>query len=124
MVAFLSGYIDAYLAPRIRGITVVGAVEDIPIRPIWDTGFNGEFCLPRKYMGKSKLIWWGTDEFELADGRILEEDVYLGEIVINGTRYPVEMAITGSKDALIGMKLLLGKVAIFDLKRKKVSVES
>jgi len=124
MALFLNGYIDKCLIPRINGISIAGLNSNFPIRPILDTGFNGEFCLPRKHLDKCKLVLLGTDEFELADGNIIEEDVYLGEIIINENHYPVEMALTGSKDALLGMKLLLGKIAIFDLQRNKVRVES
>jgi len=123
MAAFLSGYIDKHLIPRVRGISVVGLTNDIPIRPILDTGFNGEFCLPRRHLDKCRLVSLGTDEFEFADGRVVEEAIYLGEIIIDKIYYPVEMATTGSKDALLGMKLLIGKIAIFDLQQNKVSVD-
>ena len=123
MAEFLSGYIDKRLIPRVRGISIAGLTNDVPIRPILDTGFNGEFCLPRKQLDKCKLISLGTDKFELANGRITEEAIYLGEIIIDKIHYPVEMAITDSKDALLGMKLLVGKIAIFDLQQNKVRVE-
>jgi len=123
MAVFLSGYIDKHLIPRVRGISIAGFTKDVPIRPILDTGFNGDFCLPRKHLDKCKLVSLGTDEFELADGRVVEEAIYLGEIIIDKIHYPVEMAITGSKDALLGMKLLVGKIAIFDLQQNKVRVE-
>jgi len=124
MAKFLSGYIDKRLIPRVREISIAGLTNDVPIRPILDTGFNGEFCLPRKYLDKCRLIDWGTDKFELADGRVVEEAIYLGEIIIDKIHYPVEMAITGSKDALLGMKLLVDKIAIFDLQQNKITVDS
>lgn len=123
MAEFLSGYIDKRLIPRVRGISIAGFANDFPIRPILDTGFNGEFCLPRKHLDKCKLVSLGTDEFELADGRVVEEAIYFGEIIIDKIHYPVEITSTGSKDALLGMKLLVGKIAIFDPKQNKVRVE-
>ncbi len=123
MTKFLRGYIDKRLVPRVTGIQIAGLNKNFSIRPILDTGFNGEFCLPRKYIEKCKLISWGTDKFELADGRVVEEDIYLGEIIVDKIHYPVEMAVTGSKDALLGMKLLVGKIVIVDLQQNRVSVD-
>jgi predicted aspartyl protease len=103
MAVFLSGYIDRRLIPCVKGISIASLTDDVQIRPILDTGFNREFCLPRKHLNKCKLARLGTDEFELADGRVVEEAIYIGEIIINKIHYPVEMAITDSKDALLGM---------------------
>ena len=119
----MEGYIDEYMVPRITGIKVSGLKEDISLEPILDTGFNGEFSLPKRFLSAAKVQFIGTDYFELADGRVVEKEIFVGEIIIKDTVYLVEMNITDSDDALIGTGVLKKKVAVFDFKRNKVNIK-
>ncbi|MBI4758034.1 MAG: hypothetical protein HY783_03390 [Chloroflexi bacterium] len=119
---FLQGLINENLEPIVENIFAIGQEENIPLETVLDTGFNGMFCLPRHYREQCELSTLGLETFELADGSYVEEELYVGQILLNDIPYFVEMILTDSDQALLGMQLLENKVATFDLKRMRIEV--
>ena len=89
-----------------------------------DTGFNGACCLPKKYSKKIPFQPFGKIDYELANGQIISDVTYIAEIMINNIPYFVEFTFTDSDTALVGMELIQGKIATFDLKKFSFCVES
>lgn len=119
---FLQGFINENLEPIVENIFLIGREENISLEAILDTGFNGMFCLPRKYRHLCELDGLGLETFELGDGSWVEEELYVGQILLNDRPYFVELTLTDSEQALLGMQLLENKVAIFDLKQMRIEV--
>lgn len=119
---FLLGFINENLEPIVENVCI-GCQED-PIRldAILDTGFNGMLCLPRKWQSRCELNALGLETFELADGTIVQEVLYMGQLLLSDTPYIVELTLTDADQALLGMQLLLDRVATFDLKTMRIQV--
>lgn len=94
----------------------------IPLKTILDTGFNASFCIPRELIKQLDIPSIANEVFELADGTLIEEDIYIGEVIVDNQPYTVELSATDSETALMGMEMLLEKEAIFNLKTMKVTV--
>ena len=110
---FFQGFINENLEP---------VVENIPLDAILDTGFNGMFCIPRRLAPHCELISLGLETFELADGTLVDEELYVGQILLNDVPYFVELTLTDADQALVGMQMLLDKIAIFNLKTMRIEV--
>ena len=106
-----------------ENVILVGKEERIPLEAILDTGFNGMCCLPRKFQLLCEFNAFGIETFELADGTLVEEELYVGQILVGDVCYSVELTLTDADRALLGMQLLLDKVAIFDLKTMRIEVK-
>ena len=119
----MKGYITEDLIPRIIDFYIIGKDENISIKPILDTGFNSEFSLPKKYRNRCELQFLGEEDFKLANGSIVSEEVYIGQVIMDNKPYFVEVSLTDDDDALLGMGIIRNKVAVFDLKEMKVTVE-
>lgn len=119
---FLEGFINENLEPLVENVYVIGREEHIPLEVVLDTGFNGMLCLPRKFQALCELNALGVETFELADGTLMQEVLYLGQILLNDVPYFVELTLTDTDQALMGMGLLLDKVATFDLKIMRIEV--
>ena len=119
---FLQGFINENLEPMVEDVFLLGREGAIPLTAILDTGFNGMLCLPQKFRPLCELSPLGFETFELADGTLVQEIVYMGEILLNGTPYFVELTLTDADQALLGMQLLLDKVATFDLRAMRIEV--
>jgi len=119
---FLQGFINENLEPMVDNVFLLGREGAIPLAAILDTGFNGMLCLPRKFQPLCEPSPLGFETFELADGTLVQEIVYMGEILLNGTPYFVELTLTDADQALLGMQLLLDKVATFDLRTMRIEV--
>lgn len=119
---FLQGLINENLEPLVENIFLIGKQENIPLEVILDTGFNGMFCMPRKLTPSCELSSLGLEAFELADGTLVEEELYVGRILLNDRAYFVELTLTDADQALLGMQLLLDKIAVFDLKAMRFEV--
>ena len=89
---------------------------------IIDTGFNGYISIPEKIIKLTSWIFIGHDEYELADGKILKEKVYLGEIIFNGKVQKVYVLSNKTKDILIGTKLLINKILVINFKTNKLEI--
>lgn len=88
-----------------------------------EPGFNGELSLPVELKGKCKLEFVSVKPYELANGDIVEENVYLAELIVNDKILIVETTLTRSEIALIGMELIQNKIAVFNLKDNTVKVD-
>lgn len=119
---FLTGFINENLEPVVENIFLIGRESSTPLKAILDTGFNGMLCLPRKLQPDVELSALGLETFELADGTRHQEVLYLGQILLNDVPHFVELTFTDSDQALVGMQMLLDKVATFDLRTMRIEV--
>ena len=119
---FLQGFVNENLEPVVENVFLIGREGHIPLEAILDTGFNGMLCLPRKLQQPCELSALGLETFELADGTLAQEVLYVGQILLNDVPYFAELTLVDSDQALLGMQLLLDKVATFDLKTMRVEV--
>jgi len=103
----MTGYVDKYLQPKIK-IQVNGLLKSLQLDAIIDTGFNGDLCLPIGVAIQVGLILCGNQDFELADGSIRQDLIFLGQAVLENKERTVEISVTNSEDALIGCNLLKG----------------
>lgn len=94
----------------------------LEVKTVLDTGFNAAFCFPKYLFESLKLEYFGEGVFILADGNSVDETIYLGEVVIDNQPYIVEMTMTESDIALLGMEMLLEREAIFNLRNMTVTV--
>ncbi|MCG3119461.1 MAG: hypothetical protein ALAOOOJD_01870 [bacterium] len=120
----MHGYIDEYLIPRIENVLVVGRENLIAVDTVLDTGFNDHFCLPRKYFQACSLIFFGTEEYVLANGAVVNEETYLGTILLDNQPLQIVMSLTDDDEALIGTKLLDKKWVILDFENYRIEVKS
>jgi predicted aspartyl protease len=119
----MTGYINENLEPLLEDIFIEGTEGDwIALRTILDTGFNGEFCLPKHYVKIAQLEFLSEVEAELADGRVIIENVYLGSILVNQQPQVVEITLTDSETAAMGMMMMLEQEAVFNLKTRRIQV--
>ncbi len=110
----MQGYIDKDFVLRIENVFVVGSKGPIELDAVLDTGFNDQFCLPQKFKSACDLIFHGTEKYVLANGSIVTEDRYRGEIVFDNQIWPVLLSLTDDDEALLGTRLLDGKVIMLD----------
>ena len=120
---FLEGVINDDLEPVVNDVFVVGKEAPIALKTILDTGFNGAFSLPRAAAANCELQDFGYVTIEFGDGSHTLEREYVGQIIIHGRPYFVQLTLTDADTALIGMQLLKDKVAIINLKTNTLRVE-
>jgi len=91
---------------------------------IIDTGFNGQVSLSRRVVNEldPPLTYEGTVEVELANGTIIEEDIYRAKIRFDGREMDTEVILTDAEDTFIGTGLLTGKVLLIDFAAGDVTV--
>jgi predicted aspartyl protease len=122
MSVYLRGIITADRLPLIDDFYVVGAERDTHVQMILDTGFSGMVVLPRTMLTVGQFTPSGIAPFELADGTIVREELFSGMVRIGRKRLQVVVSFTNSQIGLIGMALIEGKRATFNLKTRKVTV--
>jgi clan AA aspartic protease len=119
----ITGIINDELEPILNDVFVrTKRGEVIPLKTILDTGFNASFCIPRDIIEQLDIPPIANEVFELADGTYIEENIYIGEVIVDNQPYTVEISATDSETALMGMEMLLEKEAIFNLKTMKIIV--
>lgn len=121
---FLKGKITGSLEPKVGDVRILGRDgRKISFDAILDTGFNEELVLPNHVALRAGLVPLGTTDAQLADGRIVREVLYEGILFVGARRFKVKLTRTASRTGLIGMRLLLNRIATFDLRRRTVLVE-
>jgi predicted aspartyl protease len=122
MTVFLRGIITDDRLPLVSEFYVVGEDGDTAVQAILDTGFTGMVVLPRPAFQWGHFIPSGYASFELADGTIVREELFSGRIRLGRKRLKVVVSFTDSKTGLIGMAMIEGKRASFNLKSRQFKV--
>ncbi len=117
MTVFLRGIVSAERLPLVSDFFLVGETEDIAVQAILDTGFTGMVVLPRALQPLGQFVPSGIERYELADGTVVSEELFTVTVRLGQRSIPVVASLTDSKFGLIGMALIDGKRATFDLKR-------
>lgn len=117
----MHGYIDTQLNTMIEDIVVVGKAGNLRLEAVLDTGFNDEFSLPKKYFPECDLSYYGTEEYTLANGAVVEEPLYRGKLVIDNHALEVLMCISDDDQALLGTRLLNGKIVTLDFVNYRIT---
>jgi len=92
------------------------------IAAVLDTGFSDYVCLSRANQRSMSLRPVGRMPYELADGSLVDEDVFLGEVTFDGRRQRVLVTLTNSADSLVGTALLRDCQLRIDFVRGRVEV--
>ena len=119
----IEGIVNNFDEPIINLDIHLSSSTSKKVSAIIDTGFNGYISIPPTLIEKSNWDFLGTEEYELANGDIVEEKVYLGKIVFDGDELQVFSLTNRTKDVLIGTKVLKNKILKVDFKDSKVIIE-
>jgi len=123
-VIFLKGRISEHLEPFIEGVAILDKRGgSIPFNAILDTGFNDELVLPDYLFRRAHLVPSGVTQYQMADGSQVRDTVYRGALLIGARKIKVRLSLTAARVGLLGMRLLLRRVATFDLHKKIFWVE-
>jgi clan AA aspartic protease len=105
--AKMDGNVDrSTLTPLVRLKLISARDEEIELSAIIDTVYNGEVILSENKIQEMGLEFLGTIDTELADGRIVELDLFRGRIKWFGRIQEVAVGASRSEDALLGTLLL------------------
>jgi len=116
----LNGYVDEIGQARIS-VTIRGFRSAIRLDAAIDTAFSGDICLPIHLATQLGLELITTQHFELADGTIEEELVFLGFVTFSEEK-PAAIVLTDSPDALLGVGLLSEAKLHIDFIAKTVEI--
>ncbi|MFQ6043496.1 MAG: hypothetical protein ACE5PV_21790 [Candidatus Poribacteria bacterium] len=119
----IEGYLDENDQPRII-VIVTGIRKETSFDAIIDTGFDGYLCLPVQIAIQVGLELYGAQVSELADGSMRDELVFIGQVALeNQPNVEVEISLTESEDALVGVALLTPYKLEIDFPKRMVFIE-
>jgi clan AA aspartic protease len=105
MNGFIDGFGRALLSIRVHSV-IDEQTEDVNV---WiDTGFTGEFVLPRDVIEALHLPTSGSVDAVLADGSAIELNTFTCLIEWFGEEKRIEVVESEGDRALLGVGLLLG----------------
>ncbi len=119
----IEGFVNEFSEPIVELDIKSNIGGSKKIEVIVDTGFNGYISLPNEFIEEYKWEFLGTEEYELANGEITIEKVYLWEIIFDGEKMLVFGLANRSYDTLIRTKLLKDRILTVDFKEDKVLIE-
>ena len=117
----LRGRVNEQGEPLITVKLILNSVPT-PLSAVIDTGFNGYLSVPKSIIARSKWEWLGYENYELASGAVIREQVYLGQIIFDGRQLEVYAVATDSDDILVGTRLLQGKQLWIDFASGEVRI--
>ena len=117
----ISGYFNANRHPCVE-LTVAGGRGRQTIEAVIDTGFDGDLTLPVQLAIQLGLDLCATQRFELADGSIENQLVFLGDIQLGDIQRTAEVILTDSIDALLGSGPLIDHILEIDYLNRTVHI--
>jgi predicted aspartyl protease len=100
----LKGKVNRHGEPRVA-ISLILRQRPVRFAAVLNTGFNGYLSVPVQVLKESSWQPIGTETYEIATGALVEQEVYLGEVVFAGSRSPVYAVATNAQEVLVGTKL-------------------
>lgn len=88
-----------------------------------DTGFNGYLSVPEVLVHQSRWFFAGYEEYEIATGKKVEEQVYLGRVIFDHVTFVTHVVASRAGDILIGTKLLSNKTLHIDFRKRLVWIK-
>jgi len=107
--------------PYVR-INAPGAKKEIEFDCLIDTGFAGGISIPEKLKPHFKFPLIGRRVWELADGSLVELEVYFGKVKEGTKKKEVSVIFTDGSEGLVGIEFLRGKKFILDLKKNAIQL--
>ncbi|MBU1130086.1 hypothetical protein KKE45_02075 [Patescibacteria group bacterium] len=114
-------YFDKSNSPRLKTKTFISTWKTIDY--LIDTGFSGGIALSEKYQKHFKKKPVAYQEFELANGSLVNFAIYKTKIKILKKSKEITLIFTKSADSLLGMEFLTDQKLILNLKNHKISLE-
>jgi clan AA aspartic protease len=115
----IRGRVSTTLDPVIElGLQQGNTVIVIPA--VIDTGFSGMLCLAERYLAQMTLMFKFAEQYELANGNIVGQEVFAGRIMFDGREQEVEVIVTSSQDTLVGAALLQSYTLTIDYPGQQV----
>ncbi len=101
----IEGAVNAFYEPVVR-LSLRGATgQTLDVEAVVDTGYNGLLTLPPPVVTELGLPHRGYGEASLADGSVVEFDVYAVTVLWDGLPRHIE-ADEANSTPLIGMRML------------------
>ena len=116
----IQGRINNQREPRLS-LEVHGI--DGPVDVILDTGFSGALCLSKRHIECLGMTPKGVEWYELGNGSLVAQPVYLVRIRWFGSEREVEAIMTGAEDSMIGSELMIGCLVTLDYASGELAIE-
>ena len=100
-----------------------GSREQIEIEALIDTGFDGEITIPSVIGVRLGLELTELEEFELADGSVIQSFVFSGQVTLGGQSQEVEIILSNSDEALVGTGLLANYRLEIDFVNRTIDIK-
>jgi len=108
-------------SPRVKLTVKIGSSWKA-VDCLIDTGFSSGLVLNQSSFPKVKMPVVAQQEFELADGSLVNFDMYLLTVEYQKQRKLLLTVFNGGSDNLAGIRFLEGLIFTLDLKNRKVSL--
>jgi clan AA aspartic protease len=103
-------------------VKVAGTRGQAKVSALLDTGFSDCLCLPTETAVRLGLELAGQTPVEYADGTRKEQLFFKGKVRFERKTRTVDIFLTDSDEALVGMKLLQGCRVLIDVPAEKVRI--
>lgn len=117
----MTPYITENNQPRVKLKIVSPSVKTID--GLIDTGFSGGLALSEKFLKYFSGQPIAFQEFELADGSLIDFAIYQTIVLAKSKRKVLSTIITKSDDNLVGIEFLHGLRFVVDLKNEKIELK-
>ena len=117
----MTTYLTSQNSPRVK-LTVKIGQSWKTVDCLIDTGFSSGLVLNQSSFPKVKMPVVAQQEFELADGSLVNFDMYLLTVEYQKQRKQLLTVFNGGSDNLVGIRFLKGFIFTLDLKNRRVSL--
>lgn len=116
----MTPYLTENSQPRVKLKIVSPSVKTINC--LIDTGFSGGLALSGKFLKYFPNQPIAFQEFELADGSMIDFAVYQATVQVKSKRKVLSTIFTKSYDNLIGIEFLHDLRFVLDLKKEEIEL--
>jgi len=117
----MNPYLDSQNNPSIKIKVLLSSWKSVHC--LIDTGFSGGLALPENLLANFKQKPIAYQEYELADGSLVNFSIYKTKIKYKQTQKEITLFFTKSNEGLAGIEFLTGFKLTLDLKRSSITLE-
>ncbi len=120
----IEGYVDHASLSPVTNLTLISSEDEETEMPaVIDTGYNGEVIMPQHEIQAMGFELLGTIDSELANGQVVEIELFSGRIKWFDQVREVAVGSSRSTDLLLGTLLLTDCELYINFKKGQVTIE-
>ena len=113
---------EGFVNENLEAVLKINLSNGSQIECVIDTGFNGSFLFPRKFVEDNSMRFVGKEEITMVEENTIFIETALAEVNWLGKDFSIQILVSENNECLIGTQMLIDSKLEIDYKNLTVKI--